>query len=85
LELASVIRCAAHRCPAPRPFRQPFPSLNTSDASCPIWAAIYTSDPGANYGAQFITFNVGGDPKKATGYFKTIAGKRIDDITITHD
>lgn len=37
---------------------------------------------GANYGAQF---NVGGDPKKATGYFKTISGTRIDDITITHD
>ena len=63
----------------------PFPSLNTSDASCPIWAAIYTSDQGANYGAQFITFNVGGDPKKASGYFKTISGSTVDTFTITHD
>jgi len=63
----------------------PYPSLNTSDASCPIWAAIYTSDQGANYGAQFITFNVGGDPKKATGYFKTISGSTVDTFTVTHD
>jgi len=63
----------------------PFPSLNTSDASCPIWAAIYTSDQGANYGAQFITFNVGGNPKKATGYFKNISGATVDTFTITHD
>jgi hypothetical protein len=63
----------------------PYPSLNTSDASCPIWAAIYTSDQGANYGAQFITFNVGGNPKLATGYFKTISGTTLDNITITHD
>lgn len=63
----------------------PYPSLNTSDASCPIWAAIYTSDQGANYGAQFITFNVGGDPKKATGYFKTISGTTVDTFTVTHD
>jgi len=63
----------------------PFPSLNTSDASCPIWAAIYTSDQGANYGAQFITFNVGGDPKKATGYFKNISGSTVDTFSVTHD
>lgn len=63
----------------------PYPSLNTSDASCPIWAAIYTSDQGANFGAQFITFNVGGDAKKATGYFKNIAGTTVDTFSITHD
>ncbi len=63
----------------------PFPSLDTSDASCPIWAAIYTSNQGANYGAQFFEFNVGGDPNKASGYFKTIDGDVIDTFDILHD
>ncbi|HKY35780.1 MAG TPA: DNRLRE domain-containing protein [Polyangiaceae bacterium] len=72
------------RC-TPSSTTSPFPSLNTSDTSCPIWAAIFTSNQGATYGAQFITFNVGGDPKKATGYFKTISGATHDPFTVTHD
>jgi hypothetical protein len=28
-------------------------------------ASIYTTNQGVNYGAQFITFNVDGNPKKA--------------------
>ena len=47
------------------------------------WAKIYTTNQNAKYGALFITFNVGGDPKKATGYFKNIAGETVDQFTVT--
>ena len=77
--LRAQVRCT------PTASTAPFPSLNTSDASCPIWASIYTTNQGANYGAQFITFNVDGNPKKATGYFKTISGQVIDTFTIFAD
>jgi hypothetical protein len=64
----------------------PYPSLNTSDASCPIWASIYTSNQGATqYGAAFVTFNVDGNPKKARGYFKTTGGTVVDSYDILHD
>ncbi|WP_437587711.1 metallophosphoesterase [Sorangium sp. So ce1000] len=49
------------------------------------WGFIYTSNQSANYGAQFITFNVGGNPKAATGYFKTISGTTAETFSITHD
>jgi hypothetical protein len=61
----------------------PFPSLNTTDASCPMWAACYTSAQDAEFGAQFYTFNVGGNPRRATGYFKTITGKVIDQFELS--
>jgi hypothetical protein len=38
-----------------------------------------------NYGIQFITFNVDGNPKKARSYFKTISGTTIDTFTIFAD
>ena len=60
-------------------------SLNTSDPSCPIWASIYTTGQGANFGAQFIEFNVDGNPKKARGYFKAISGTSVDTYTVFHD
>lgn len=44
-----------------------------------------TTNQGVNFGAEFITFNVDGNPKKATSYFKTISGTRIDDFTIFAD
>ena len=77
----SAPRFAARRRPPP----QPFPSLNTSDPSCPIWASIYTTNQGANFGAQFVTFNVDGNPKKARSYFKTISGTTIDNFVIFAD
>ena len=40
---------------------------------------------GYTYGALFITFNAGGDPHKAEGYFKTITGDTIDAFTIVKD
>jgi len=46
------------------------------------WASVYTSDQNGNYGAQFITFNADGDPTKAVGYFKDIAGNVIDNFTV---
>ena len=72
------------RC-APAADTAPFPSLNTDDTSCPIWASIYTSNQGATYGAQFIEFNVDGDPNKARGYFKNIEGEVIDTFDVQHD
>jgi hypothetical protein len=61
--LRAQVRCT------PTAGTAPFASLNTSDASCPIWASIYTTtQPGSDYGALFITFNVDDNPKKARGY-----------------
>ncbi|WP_272828036.1 DNRLRE domain-containing protein [Sorangium sp. Soce836] len=36
----------------------------------------------ADYGALFIRFNVGGDPKRATAYFKDVDGRLADEFTI---
>jgi hypothetical protein len=64
----------------------PYPSLNTSDPSCPIWASIDTATrSGATFGALFVTFNVDGNPKKARGYFKNIAGATVDTFDIIAD
>ncbi|AJF61583.1 hypothetical protein QT06_C0001G0748 [archaeon GW2011_AR15] len=38
-----------------------------------------------NYGALFITFNVGGDTTKAKGEFKTLNGNVVDSFTITRE
>jgi len=77
--LRSQVRCA------PTATTAPFRSLNTSDPSCPIWASIYTTNQGARFGALFITFNVGGNPKKAHAYFKDIGGKVVDPFDIFAD
>ncbi len=47
------------------------------------WASIYTKAQKAAPGALFIEFNVGGDPRAATGYFKDINGSVIDTFTAT--
>lgn len=77
--LRAQVRCA------PTAATAPYPSLDTSDPSCPIWASIYTTNQGVNYGIQFITFNVDGNPRKARSYFKTISGTTIDTFTIFAD
>jgi hypothetical protein len=56
------------------------------------WSAVYSSDRwvrnGAlqrgvgNYGALFIRFNVGGNPRRADGYFKDIDGRVADAFTV---
>jgi len=60
-------------------------SPTANSGTCPYWALIYTATQNGVAGAQFITFNVGGNPNKATGYFKTITGQTIDTFTITAD
>lgn len=58
--------------------------LTATEAGCGIWAAVRTSTQGANFGVFFITFNVDGNPRKATAYYKEIDGRVTDgDITIT--
>ncbi len=49
------------------------------------WAAIYTSTQNATYGALFITFNAGGDPRRARGYFKNVDGQVVDTFEISVD
>jgi hypothetical protein len=46
------------------------------------WASIFASQQGATYGAFFVVFNVGGDPTKAHGYFKTVDGDVVDQVDI---
>jgi hypothetical protein len=49
------------------------------------WASIYTSDQDATYGAFFVLFNAGGDPKRAHAYFKNIDGAIIDEFDIVRE
>lgn len=49
------------------------------------WASIYASQQDATYGALFMEFNTGGDPKKARGYFKNVDGDIIDDFIVTRE
>ncbi len=49
------------------------------------WAAEYTSDQGANFGALFCTFLVEGKPNRANCYFKDIDGKLADRFSIIND
>jgi hypothetical protein len=56
------------------------------------WASWYASNghlkngtkltTARGYGATFITYNVDGDPKKARGYFKNVAGVEIDSFVV---
>lgn len=49
------------------------------------WAAIYTAEQGANYGALFCIFNEKGVESKARCYFKDIDGKIPDEFEIVSD
>ncbi len=46
------------------------------------WASVYTLNQNATHGALFIEFHVDGDPWKAVGYFKNIAGVVVDQFTV---
>ena len=48
--------------------------LDTTIAAKAHWGSTYTG----SFGALFIEFNVGGDPKKARGYFKTTGDVVVD-------
>lgn len=45
---------------------------------CGIWARSYDDD----YGALFLDFDCQGQPQRARGYFKTVAGETIDTFEI---
>lgn len=51
-------------------------------ANNPWWAAVYTENQGADYGALFCTFNDGGDPNRASCYFKDIQGRIVDTFSL---
>ena len=53
-------------------------SIRDQDQSGAWWAAVYTSDQQANFGALFCTFFVDGVPNRARCYFKDIAGNVPD-------
>ena len=46
------------------------------------WAAISTSDQGADFGALFLEFNVGGNPRAAQGYFKEVDDDIVDSFDV---
>lgn len=49
------------------------------------WASIYTENQGADYGALFCDFNINGDPKAASCYFKNIQDEVIDRFELVSD
>ena len=53
-------------------------SIRDQNRDGPWWAAAYTSDQGANFGALFCTFFADGNPRLARCYFKDIDGKVPD-------
>jgi hypothetical protein len=58
---------------------------NSGLAANDWWAAVYTREQGANYGALFCVFNEGGVENKAHCYFKDIDGKIPDEFDIVSD
>jgi hypothetical protein len=59
--------------------------IRSQDQDGPWWAAAYTSDQGANFGALFCTFFVDGEPNRASCYFKDINGTVVDQFAIVSD
>jgi predicted phosphodiesterase len=57
-------------------------SIRDQERSGDWWASIYTSNQGANYGALFATFHVGGVPNLAYFYFKDIDGVIVDSFVV---
>jgi hypothetical protein len=57
-------------------------SIRNQDQDWPWFDAIYTSDQGANYGALFCTFNVDGQPDRASCYFKDVNGVVPDEFEL---
>ena len=60
-------------------------SIRDQDRDGPWWAAVYTSDQGANFGALFCTFFVDGEPNRASCTFKDVDGAVADRFTIVSD
>lgn len=47
------------------------------------WAKFHSASQGATFSVLFITFHVDGNPNKARGYLKDIAGRVIETFDIT--
>jgi len=60
-------------------------SIRDQDRDGNWWAAVYTTDQGANFGALFCTFFVDGEPNRASCYFKDIEGEVPDRFDIISD
>jgi hypothetical protein len=58
-------------------------SIRPQKISEPWWAKVYSATQNATFGSLFCTFNVGGNTKKASCYFKDINNKIQDEFTIT--
>jgi predicted phosphodiesterase len=54
----------------------------SSQATLPYWASVYTSNQGANYGANICTFGAAGDPTRADCVFRNISGVDVDSWTM---
>lgn len=57
-------------------------SIRDQEINGPWWAAVYTSNQNANYGALFGQFNYNGVENLAHFYFKDIKGKIADDFWV---
>ena len=53
-------------------------SIRDQERGGPWWAAIYTENQGANFGALFCEFFADGEPERASCYFKDIDGNVPD-------
>jgi hypothetical protein len=60
-------------------------SIRDQDRDGPWWAAVYTSDQKANFGALFCTFFIAGEPNRARCHFKDIDGRVADRFVIISD
>jgi hypothetical protein len=57
-------------------------SIREQELAGDWWAAIYTSDQGANFGALFGAFNIDGQSDLAHFYFKDIDGRIADEFWV---
>ncbi len=57
-------------------------SIRNQDRDGPWWAAVYTSDQAATYGALFGVFNYLNNPRRAYFYFKDIDGVIVDEFFV---
>ena len=57
-------------------------SVRSQKHGGPWWAAVYTSDQNADFGALFCTFNSHGNPRRADCHFQDIQGRIPDRFSI---
>ncbi|MGF1610257.1 MAG: metallophosphoesterase [Kiloniellales bacterium] len=57
-------------------------SIRDQKRGGPWWAAVYTSDQGADFGALFCTFKANGEARRADCHFRDIRGRVPDRFTL---